>query len=205
MVAPVIVTTPLPGVAVSVGAPHVVPGFEGFATRRFAGSVSVNAMPLQLTSWVLVSVIVSVDATPSARVTGLNALVTLIPATVRFTVGETAPAAGVCVVVTPEVVLGCTPGVRLVTTIVMVQLPPAGIVIAVKLSAVAPLASAAGVVPAQVPPTACAPDTDMLGRVSVKAAPVTAANAFGLGSVKVSVDGLPAAMVAGAKAFAIVG
>src|SRR5476649_1543034 len=205
MVAPVMVTTPLPGVAVSVAAPHVVTAFEGVATRRFAGSVSVNAMPLQFTSWVLVSVIVRVDGTPRARVTGLNALVTLIPPTVRFTVGDTAPAAGVCVVVTPEVVLGCTPGVVPVTTIVMVQLPPAGIVIAVKLNAVAPLASAAGKVPTQVPPTACAPDTDMLVSVSVKAAPVTAANAFGLVTVKVSVDGPPAAIVAGAKAFAMVG
>ena len=59
--------------------------------------------------------------------------------------------------------------------------------------------------PTQVPPTACAPDTDMLVSVSVKAAPVSAANAFGLVSVMVSVDGSPAAIVAGANALAIVG
>src|SRR5471032_1004857 len=203
MVAPVIVTTPLPGVAVSVAAPQVVTAFEGVATTRLAGSVSVNANPLQFTAWVLVSVMVRVDGTPSATDTGLNALVTFIPATVRFTVGDTAPATGVCVVVTPEVALGCTPGVVLVTTIVTVQLPPAGIVIAVKLNAVAPLTSAAGVVPTQVPPTACAPETDMLVSVSVKAAPVIAANPFGLVSVKVSVDGSPAAIVEGANALAM--
>jgi len=45
------------------------------------------------------------------------------------------PATGVCVVVTPEVALGLTPGVLLVTTKVTVQ-EPAGIVMPLNVNAV---------------------------------------------------------------------
>src|SRR5260370_1048621 len=63
------------------------------------------------------------------------------------------PAEGVCVVVTPDVVLGFPPTVLLVTLKVTVQLLLAGIVIPLKLRAVAPGLRVAGVVPVQVPPT----------------------------------------------------
>ena len=94
------------------------------------------------------------------------------------------PAFGVCVVVTPEVVLASTPPVVLVTVKMTVQLPLAGMVIPLKLNAVAPAARVAGVVPTQVPVTA-PPAALMLVSVSVNAAPVNAA-AFGLFSVTVT-------------------
>src|ERR1700683_3492111 len=78
------------------------------------------------------------------------------------------PAAGVCVVVTPEVLFGCEPPVVLVTLKVTVQLLLAGIVIAVKLRLVWPAVSVDGVVPPQVPPTP-PPAALMLARVSVNA------------------------------------
>ena len=77
--------------------------------------------------------------------------------TVRLAVLLTAPAVGVCVVVTPEVAFGLTPWVLLVTAKVTVQEPPlplAGIVIPLKLKLVAPAARLFGVVPTHVPPTA---------------------------------------------------
>src|SRR5258708_6917471 len=81
------------------------------------------------------------------------------------------PADGVCVVVTPDVVLGFAPAVLLVTLKVTVQLLLAGIVMPVKLRAVAPALKEDGVVPTQVPPTA-PPTALMLDSVSVNAAPV---------------------------------
>jgi hypothetical protein len=83
------------------------------------------------------------------------------------------PAVGVCVVVTPEVLLGSEPGVELVTLNVTVQLELAGMVIPLKLSAVAPAVNVLGVVPTQVPPTA-PPDALMFVSVSVNAPPVSA-------------------------------
>src|ERR1700687_5479930 len=144
MVPPESAITLVPGAAVRVPAPQVVTALAGLATARFAGSVSVKARALQLTACVLVSVIVRVEGTPSARGLGLNALVILTPATIKLTEGEAAPAAGVCVVVTPDVALGCVPTVELETTTVTVQLPPAGIVIALNASAGAPLTGGGG-------------------------------------------------------------
>ena len=83
------------------------------------------------------------------------------------------PAVGVCVVLTPEVVLGSDPTVVLVTLNVTVQLELAGIVIPPKLSAVAPAVSVLGVVPTHVPPTA-PPTALIFESVSVNAPPVNA-------------------------------
>ena len=93
---------------------------------------------------------------------------------------------GVCVVVTPDVLLGWTPAVLLVTLNVTVQLLLAGIVIPVKLRAVAPAIKEEGVVPAQVPPTA-PPAALMLASVSVNA-PAVRAEALLLDSVSVSTE-----------------
>src|SRR5450631_3737947 len=95
------------------------------------------------------------------------------PVTVKLAVLLTVPAVGVCVVVTPDVAFGLTATLLLVTANVTVQLPPAGIVIPVKLSAVAPALNVPGVVPTQVPPTA-PPTALMLTSVSVNAPPVNA-------------------------------
>src|SRR5260370_287388 len=91
--------------------------------------------------------------------------------TVRVAVLLGEPGEGVCVVVTPDVVLGFPPTVLLVTLKVTVQLPLAGIVIPVKLSAVALALRVLGVVPAQVRPTA-PPTALMLTSESVNAPPV---------------------------------
>src|SRR5260370_613871 len=91
--------------------------------------------------------------------------------TVRMAVLLAEPADGVCVLVTPHVVFGFPPTVLLVTLKVTVQLLLAGIVIPVKLRAVAPAIKEEGVVPVQVPPTA-PPTALMLDRVSVNATPV---------------------------------
>src|SRR5215210_3118750 len=97
-----------------------------------------------------------------------------------------APATGVCAVVTPEVEFGLLPGVLLVTAKVTVQLLPAGMVMPVKLRAVAPAPSVFGVVPVQVPPTA-PPTALILVSVSVNAPPVSA-EPLGLLNVKVTVE-----------------
>ena len=103
---------------------------------------------------------------------GLNALLMAGEAlTVNVAVLLAGPGDGVCVVVTPDVAFGFPPTVLLVTLNVTVQLLLAGIVIPVKLRAVAPAPKEAGVVPTQVPPTA-PPTALMLVRVSVNAPPV---------------------------------
>ena len=89
----------------------------------------------------------------------------------RFAVLLAAPATGVCVDVTPEVVFGLTPTVLLVTEKITVQEPLAGIVMPVKLNAVAPAPKVFGVVPAQVPLTA-PPTALIFVSVSLNAAPV---------------------------------
>jgi len=96
------------------------------------------------------------------------------------------PAVGVCVVVTPEVVFGCTPAVLLVTEKMTVQLLLAGIVIPLKLRAVAPATKVAGVVPTQVPVTA-PPTALILLSVSVNEALVKVV-ALVLPSVSVTVE-----------------
>src|SRR2546425_885284 len=92
----------------------------------------------------------------------------------------------VCVVVTPEVAFGFVPTVVLVTANVTVQLPLAGIVIPLKLNAVAFAASVFGVVPAQVPPTA-PPTALILASVSVNDALVNG-DALLLLNVRVTVE-----------------
>jgi hypothetical protein len=100
-----------------------------------------------------------------------------------------APAVGVCVVLTPEVVLGSEPTVELVTLNVTVQLPLAGIVIPLKLSAVAPAVNELGVVPTQVPPTE-PPTALIFESVSVNAPPVSGELLL-LDTVSVIVDEAP--------------
>ena len=91
--------------------------------------------------------------------------------------------------VTPDVVFGCDPTVELVTLNVTVQLLLAGIVMPVKLSAVAPAVSVDGVVPEHVPPTA-PPTALMFASVSLNAPPVSV-DALLLASVNVTVEFFP--------------
>ena len=105
--------------------------------------------------------------------------------------------------VTPEVVLGFPATVLLVTLKVTVQLLLAGMLMPVKLRAVAPALSVPGVVPVQVPPTA-PPTALMLESVSVNAPPVRA-DALLLDSVNVTSEVPPDTIEVGLKAFAMVG
>ena len=86
---------------------------------------------------------------------------------------------------------------------ITVQLLLAGIVMPLKLKAVAPALSIAGVVPAHVPPTA-PPTATILTSMSVKLAPVSA-DAFGLVSVSVTAEAPPDWIAVGVNAFAMVG
>jgi hypothetical protein len=97
----------------------------------------------------------------------------------------------------------CAPAVLLVILKITVQLLLAGIVIPVKLSAVAPAARVFGVVPAQVPVTA-PPRALMFVNVSVNAPPVSA-DALLFESVSVTAELPPDGMVTGLNALAMVG
>ena len=98
--------------------------------------------------------------------------------------------------VTPEVLLGLTPTVLLVTPKVTVQ-PPAGIVIPEKLSAVCPAVNE--VVAPHVPPTA-PPTAVMLVKVSVNDAPVRLEELV-FPKVRVTVEVPPELMEVGLKAL----
>lgn len=113
------------------------------------------------------------------------------------------PAVGVCVVVRPEVWLVFVPGVSLVTANVTVQLPLAGMVMPLKLTAVAPALSMPGVVPVQVPPTA-PPTAVILVSVSVNEAPVSGMVCVFV-SVSVTVELSPLVMLVGLNALLMVG
>ena len=159
-------------------------------TALILTSVSVNAPPVSAAVSAFFRVSVTVEDPPDAIEVGLNALVIVGEAnTVRSAVLLAAPAVGVCVVFTPEVVLGSEPAVVLVTLNVTVQLPLAGMVIPVKLNAVAPALKVAGVVPTQVPPTA-PPTALIFDSVSVNAPPVSAV-ALLLVKVRVTVEAPP--------------
>lgn len=92
----------------------------------------------------------------------------------------------------------------LVTAKVTVQFPLFGIVMPLKLKAVAPADRVFGDVPTQVPPTA-PPTALIFDKVSVNAAPVNAPVGLLLVKVSVTVDIPPEAIEVGAKALAIVG
>jgi hypothetical protein len=91
--------------------------------------------------------------------------------TVRLAALLPGPATGASLVVTPEVELGFTATFMLVTLKVTVQLVLAGMLMPLKVRAVAPAERDDGVVPVHDPPTA-PPSALMLTRVSLKAPPV---------------------------------
>src|SRR5579871_575011 len=171
-------------------------------TALILESVSVNAAPVSAVVFVFFNVRVTVDAPPAGMEVGLNALVMLGAPTLSIAALLAAPAVGVCVVVTPDVVLGCEPTVELATLKVTVQ-PLVGIVIPLKLRAVAPAVNVFGVVPTQVPPTA-PPEALMFVRVSVKAAPVKD-EVLAFLRVRVTVDFPPGAIAVGLNALVMEG
>src|ERR1039457_5799978 len=155
-------------------------------TALMLASVSENAPPVRAEALMFDSVTVTTELPPDAIEVGLNPLAIVGAAnTVRLALLLAVPV-GVCVVVTPDVLVGRTPAVLLVTLKVTVQLLLAGIVIPVKLRAVAPALKEEGVVPVQVPPTA-PPTALMLASVSVNA-PAVRAEALLLDSVSVTTE-----------------
>jgi hypothetical protein len=173
-------------------------------TALMLTKVSVNAPPFSGPELLLDILTVTTDVPPGEIVVGLNALETVGGAnTESVAVLLGVPAVVVCVVVTPEVVLAWTPGALLVTVKMIVQLPPAGIVIPAKLRAVWPAVNADGVVPAQVPVTAPATAL-MFVRVSVNAPPVRS-EALLFERVSVTPDIAPDRMVLGLNVLEMVG
>jgi hypothetical protein len=111
---------------------------------------------------------VTVEVPPDWIIAGLKTLLTVgVERAFTDKVAELlpGPAVGVCIDVTPDVEFGLMPLVLLVTLKITVQVPLAGMVIPLKLRAVAPAESVLGVVPVQEPPTA-PPTALMLTRVS---------------------------------------
>ena len=180
-------TMPEAAVAVVVP-PQVLDKPLGVATTRPAGKVSVNAKPVKLVPVLeLVMVKVSEVVPLSVMVGAPKALVMLGAATtVRVAVLLPVPTV-VWAVVMPEVVLGSAPAWVLVTLKITVQLLLAGMVMPVKLSAVAPAVKVPGVVPAQVPVT-LPPAALIFTRVSPKDAPVSAVEALPLAKVTVTTE-----------------
>ena len=186
IVIPVKLSAVTPAVKVAGAVPTQVPPTAPPAALMFT-SVSVKAPPVSAVVSVFFKVSVTVEDPPDVIEVGLKALVMVGAAnTVRSAVLLASPAVVVCVVFTPEVVLGSVPAVELVTLNVTVQLPLAGMVIAVKLSDVAPAVSDDGVVPTQVPPTA-PPTALIFESVSVNA-PAVIAVALALVRVRVTTE-----------------
>src|SRR5580658_6715911 len=194
--------------AVMVPPPQAPVSPFGDATINPAGKLSVKATPVRVDdAFGFVMVKLRLVLPFSAMEVGLNALPMVgearVAVTVRVAVLLAEPAVGVCVVVTPEVVLGLPPRLLLVTLNVTVQLPLAGMVIPVKLRAVAPPLRVPGVVPTQVPPTA-PPTALMLTSVSANAPPVSA-DALLLDKVRVTVELPPDTIEVGLNALLMVG
>ncbi len=150
---------------------------------------------------------VMVVVPPDTICVGENALAMVggeADVTVRSAVLLTGPALGISVVVTPLVLFGLVPSVLLVTTTVTVQLPLAGMVTPLKVSAVCPLVKLLLLAPVQVPPAFCAPLIAIFASVSVNVAPVSAVLLL-LDSVKVIVLVPPGLIWLGANALAMVG
>jgi hypothetical protein len=143
-----------PAVNVLGEVPVQVPPTEPPAALMLT-SVSENEALCNIDALLLAMVRVTTDVPPDGMLVGLKPLEMVGAATtVKFTVLLPDPATGVWVEVTPDVLLGWTPGVVLVTLNVTVQVVLPAMPIPLKLRAVAPAVRVFGVVPVQVPPTA---------------------------------------------------
>lgn len=180
---------------------HVPPAFCG-PLIDISVNVSVKVADVRLIESVFIRVKVIVDVCVAEITAGLNALVIVgLARTVRSTEAEGDPTV-VSAVVTPLVLLGCTPATLDVTTTVTVQFPPDGIVIPLKDSAVTPLAKLLVPAPTHVPPADCAPLIDISFNVSLKVAEVRSI-VFEFARVNVIVEVSPVLIVDGPNAFVI--
>ena len=185
----IVILVKLSAVAPPLNEDGVVPTQEPVtlpATALMFTSVSVKAPLVRADPLLFDRVTVTTEVPPDTIDAGANALAMVGTAsTVRLALLLPVPTV-VCDVVMPEVALGWTPGVLLVTLKITVQLPLAGMVIPVKLSAVAPPLNEDGVVPTQEPVTLPATAL-MFTSVSVKA-PLVRADPLGLVNVRVTTE-----------------
>jgi len=173
------------------------------------GSVSTNAAErVAATALLLLSVIVSTLVPPETIVAGAKAFATdgAFAVTVKLAVAAAALLPLLVCKAPAAMVLVTVPTVLLVTFAVMVHEPgaPPGIVAPDAYVTVTPPATP-DLVPVQVPPKVAFASVTPAGNVSTKAALKVAAVALLLVSVIVSTLVPPAAMLAGANAFATVG
>jgi len=167
-------------------------------------SVSEKAAPVSAVALLFDSVRVTAEIPPGRIDAGLKSLAIVgedSTITVRLAVLLAAPTVAGCVVITPELLFGLRPICVLVTLKVTVQFADAGMVMPLKVSAVAPAVNIDGDVPAQVPPTA-PPNAVMFTSVSEKDAPVSAV-VLPFDSVSVTNEFPPARIDVGLNAFAI--
>jgi hypothetical protein len=187
-------------------APVHVPPAAPVALMNMPARVSLKAAPVRAMPLLLAIVKSICDVPPSEMVLGVNdlAMVGTTDVTVNVAVLEAAPMAA-SLLDTPELVFGFIPGTLLVTTMVTVQLPPAGIVSEEKLMVpVWLLVKELPVAPVQVPPANWPPPILILLNASVNDAPVNAIE-LGLVIVNVTVEVPLAAIVDGEKFLAMVG
>jgi hypothetical protein len=139
------------------------------------GKVSVTLVTVIGPAFGLVMVMVKVEVLPAVIAAGAKALAMVGAAavTVRLAVFETT-LAGACVVVIALVVFGLVPGVLLRTITETVQEPDAGMVMPLKLNAVWFTVKLLLPAPVQVPVAAPVALMNMLLKVSVKLALVSA-------------------------------
>lgn len=166
--------------------------------------MSVKPAPVIAAALALLMLTLSTVLPPIAMLLGVKVFAAVGDViTVRLTGPAPAPALGVCVVVTPLTLLGLLPRLVLVTWIVTLQ-PPGAKLGTVRLSAVAPTASAGLLVtPAQVPPMVVEA-TLMLTSVSLKFA-LLRMPVFALPRLNVIVLMSPLPMLDGLNDLAMVG
>ncbi len=206
MVAPLIEMLVAAAIGVNVPVEQLLVALGVASTSIPAGKESVTPTPVKATVFDagLVIVIVKVETPFKVIEDGVKLFAICgVPVTVNVAVLLAAPAVVVCVVVTPDVVFGLIPATLLVTEKVTVQLLLAGIVIPLKLKAVAPADKLLGDVPVHVPPIAPATALILI-RVSVNDAFVKA-DALLFDNVSVTTDVPPETIEVEPKALAIVG
>lgn len=170
-VAPVILTTPVPAVAVKVAPVHPTSLAPfGLDITRPLGNVSEMATPVRLTVSGLVIVIVKSELVPVLMLVGVNVLLTVGGLlTIRFAlaVNPVPP----FVELTVPVVLVAVPAVVSVTLAVMVQLELVGMDAPLKLTMPEPTPPPVKVPPEQVVVAAVEKMVIPVGKVSLTATP----------------------------------
>ena len=185
--------------------PQVLVTLGGAATKISLGKLSVNAKPVSATLLGLLITSVSVEVLPAVIVLGENDLLIVgLITTFKVAVLLARPGPPVWVDDTPPEVLLYAPTIVLVTSKVMLQLPPAIKLPPVKLTK--PVPASAVAVPPQLLISALGDATNkFVGKVSLNATLLKAMPALGLVIVSVKPVVPPTKIVGVANALLIVG